>query len=127
MAVRTQERRPAAARVPAVQTIPVPLPMRIFAGASFIGLAFAYLLAGGTWWAGLALLLAPDLSMLAFLLGPRGGVGVYNAVHRPLLPTVLLMVAWLAHFHVASLVLMVWVAHIAMDRAANYGLKATRA
>jgi hypothetical protein len=101
--------------------------MRAIAGAAFLALAAAYLLAGGTWWAGLGLLLVPDLSLLAFLVGPRAGVGAYNAVHRPLVPTLLLVVAWLAHFHLASLVLMVWVAHIAMDRAANYGLKATRA
>lgn len=100
--------------------------MRIVAGAAFLALVGAYLLAGGSGWMGLVLLLVPDLSMLGFLVGPKAGVGAYNAVHRPLLPTMLLVVAWLAHFHVASLVLMVWVAHIAMDRAANLGLKATR-
>ena len=40
-----------------------------------------YVLAGGSWWLFAVLILAPDLSMLGYLAGPRVGAVAYNALH----------------------------------------------
>ncbi len=40
-----------------------------------------YAWTGGSWVIFLLLFLAPDLSMLGYLAGPRGGAATYNLVH----------------------------------------------
>lgn len=74
-----------------------------------------------SWWLFALLFLAPDLSFLGYLAGPRVGAVVYNVLHSyaaPLLAAVICIVAGL------PLALpLVWVAHIGFDRLAGYGLK----
>ena len=41
----------------------------------------AFFRLGQPWWLFLLLLLAPDLSLLGLLAGPRAGALIYNAVH----------------------------------------------
>lgn len=86
---------------------------------------------GGHGWALFALLfLAPDLSFVAYLAGPRGGAVGYNALHSYLGPVVL--GAWALatdHRHDGAsgstivAVALIWAAHIGFDRAVGYGLK----
>jgi hypothetical protein len=83
----------------------------------------AYVAAGGSWTLFLVLILAPDLSMMGYLAGPRIGAIAYNAFHILVWPA-LLFIAWLVWgqplaFDVAA----IWTAHIAIDRALGYGLK----
>jgi hypothetical protein len=68
------------------------------------------------------LILAPDLSMLGYLAGPRVGAIVYNAVHTLIAPAVLAAAALLAAPLLTPLSLIL-LAHIAADRALGYGLK----
>ena len=70
-----------------------------------------------------ALALAPDLSLLAYLAGPRAGAVVYDAVHTSALPIVLGAVGLVAEADVAVQVALIWLAHIGVDRFAGYGLK----
>jgi len=83
--------------------------------------AFAW--SGASWLLFAALILAPDLSMLAYFAGPRAGGSAYNAVHTYLGPVVLLAGAAALGAPTGMAIAMIWSAHIGVDRALGYGLK----
>ena len=88
---------------------------------SFALLAFGSL--DGRWLLFAILFVAPDLVILAYLLGPRVGGAAYNVVHSYALPALLGIVALVtggAGWMAAALLL---AAHIAMDRLLGIGLK----
>ncbi|WEX09774.1 DUF4260 domain-containing protein [Chelativorans sp. AA-79] len=97
--------------------------LRIESAALLLASLFAYHLVGGNWWLFLLLVLAPDLSMLGYLAGPRVGAWCYNAVHAFFAP----VLAWLAGLAIGSPLLVqiavILAAHIAADRMLGYGLK----
>ncbi|TGV11743.1 DUF4260 family protein [Mesorhizobium sp. M8A.F.Ca.ET.173.01.1.1] len=78
---------------------------------------------GVSWWLFALLILAPDLSMLGYLGGPRIGALAYNALHILIVPVLLLLAGHLAGSAVGSAIALIWIAHIAIDRALGYGLK----
>ncbi|TPL91115.1 DUF4260 domain-containing protein [Mesorhizobium sp. B2-3-12] len=78
---------------------------------------------GVSWWLFAVLILAPDLSMLGYLGGPRIGAFAYNALHILVAPLLLLLAGHLAGNAACSAVALIWIAHIAIDRALGYGLK----
>ncbi|MBZ9992480.1 DUF4260 domain-containing protein [Mesorhizobium sp. BH1-1-4] len=78
---------------------------------------------GVSWWLFAVLILAPDLSMLGYLGGPRIGAFAYNALHILVAPLLLLLGGHLAGSAACSAVALIWIAHIAIDRALGYGLK----
>jgi hypothetical protein len=80
-------------RFAGVVTPPLAARVRVAGAIAFLAIAAAYLWLGGSWWVGLALLLGPDLAFLGFAFGPRAGVAAYNAVHRPVVPAALLVIA----------------------------------
>ena len=82
-----------------------------------------YFYLGGSWLVLIALLLAPDLSMLGYLAGPRLGAMTYNLFHNYALPCVLVTIGLLATAPLAVHIALIWFAHIAIDRALGYGLK----
>jgi hypothetical protein len=86
------------------------------------------------WWLFALLFLAPDLSMLGYLGGPRLGAVVYNIVHTWVAPVVLFAIAWWGGgrlravgiaANTSSLLPLAFIlgAHIGVDRALGYGLK----
>jgi hypothetical protein len=75
------------------------------------------------WWLFVALILAPDISMLGFLAGSAAGAAAYNAAHTYVWPVVLLTVGLLGDLETPVAVSLVWLAHIGVDRALGYGLK----
>jgi hypothetical protein len=83
----------------------------------------AFAVTGGNWWIFGLLILAPDLSMLGLALGEKTGARIYNWAHSYILPIILGAAGsfggpiWLLH------VALIWIAHIAIDRAIGYGLK----
>lgn len=78
---------------------------------------------GRGWWLFALLLLAPDLSMVGYLRGPRVGAQVYNLFHTYTAPLLLATVGvGLDHSLLIALAL-TWSAHIGMDRVLGYGLK----
>jgi CubicO group peptidase (beta-lactamase class C family) len=81
----------------------------LFAGADYSWLLFALLF------------LAPDLSFLGYLAGPRAGAVAYNALHSYVGPLFLAVVLLLAGLPQA--VPLVWAAHIGFDRVLGFGLK----
>ncbi len=78
---------------------------------------------GASWWLFAALILAPDLSMLGYLAGPRVGAAAYNAVHTYVGPVLLFGAAAALGAPTALAAALVWSAHIGVDRALGYGLK----
>jgi hypothetical protein len=91
--------------------------------AILTGALIAFGLIGGRWWFFGALILAPDLSMLAYLAGPRAGSIVYNLAHS--LAVVVLMIGVVALASVPWLVEagVIWGAHIGFDRVFGFGYK----
>jgi len=75
------------------------------------------------WWWLAVLFLAPDLSMLGYLAGPRAGALLYNLAHHKGAAVVL----YLAGALVASTTLqaagLILLAHSSVDRIWGYGLK----
>ena len=93
-------------------------------GAAFALIAlWLYSFSGESWWWFLLLILAPDLSMLAYLSSPRIGAAVYNAVHTWVAPVLLWAVGWWGNSSFLIAVAFIWAAHIGIDRALGYGLK----
>jgi hypothetical protein len=71
----------------------------------------------------LPLLLAPDLSMVGYLGGPRLGAITYNAAHNLVTALGALAVGWFAAIAPLALLGAILAAHVGMDRTLGYGLK----
>ena len=82
-----------------------------------------YLELGGPLWLLVVLGLAPDLSMLAYLAGPRLGSLGYNVVHTYVLPVALGGLGLAVGAPLAVQVAAIWAAHIGFDRLVGFGLK----
>jgi hypothetical protein len=102
---------------------PLDILVRFEWGALFVAAIAGYGLADGSWLLFALLILAPDLSMLAYLAGPRVGAIAYNAVHVLVWPLCLLLAGFYAGQALAIQLALIWLAHIGMDRALGYGLK----
>jgi Domain of unknown function (DUF4260) len=88
-----------------------------------IGAVWLYWRTGFDWQVFALIFLAPDLSFLGYLAGPRFGAAVYNAAHSTD-GAIGLGIAGLAlnNSWVIAIAL-IWLAHIGFDRALGYGLK----
>jgi hypothetical protein len=75
------------------------------------------------WWLYLALILAPDVSMVGYAAGARIGAIAYDAAHTYAGPLALAAAGVLADVSTLVAVGLVWAAHIGVDRALGYGLK----
>lgn len=82
-----------------------------------------YAVGGSSWWLFALLILAPDLSMLGYLAGPRVGAISYNALHILISPVLLLLAGHFGGSAIATAIALIWIVHIAIDRALGYGLK----
>src|SRR5262245_34097014 len=87
-----------------------------------VSIAF-YALINGSWALFALLLLAPDLSMLGYLAGPRVGAVAYNMFHILVWPAILLLAGFYAGNVLAMEIALIWLVHISVDRALGYGLK----
>ena len=76
-----------------------------------------------SWVLFVVLVLAPDLSMLGYLLGVRLGTSLYNLFHVLVAPLLLIALSifykqlWLLPYG------LIWTAHIGVDRLLGFGLK----
>ncbi len=101
----------------------VDLILRAEALALFLAGVIAYLELNGHPLLLLPLLLAPDLSMIGYLAGPRLGAITYNLAHNLVTALGVLAIGWLAAIAPLALAGAVLVAHVGMDRALGFGLK----
>jgi len=91
--------------------------------AVLVGSLAVYFDAGYGWLLLIVLFLAPDLSALGYLAGPRLGSVAYDLVHTYVGPIVLALVGVLGGEETATQIALIWFAHIGMDRMLGYGLK----
>ncbi|MHB8886474.1 MAG: DUF4260 domain-containing protein [Methylovirgula sp.] len=97
--------------------------LRVESGAVAIAALIGFSRTGQSWWLFAGLILAPDLSMLAYLAGPRRGAFAYNAMHVYIGPLILGGLASLAVSSLGLAVAFIWAAHIGIDRLLGFGLK----
>jgi hypothetical protein len=97
--------------------------LRIESAAIAVVGIVAYLSLGGNPLLLIPALLAPDLSMLGYLAGPRVGAVTYNLVHNWATASILALLAIVLGELWPLLAGAVVAAHVGMDRALGYGLK----
>jgi hypothetical protein len=107
---------------PAVAGIPRLL-LRLDGAALLIVAVAMFWRRDGSWWLFATLILAPDLSFLGYLAGPRAGAIAYNAAHATLAPLALGLLGLLDATPTATAIALIWLAHIGADRMLGYGLK----
>lgn len=123
MTATTREGRDRA-KVPGLLGLVQPAVMLRLEGAALLATSvMLYWVNGGSWLLFALLLLAPDLSTLGYLAGPRIGAAVYNVFHAYPLPAVLGAFGLLGGSSLALAAALIWFAHIGMDRLLGYGLK----
>jgi hypothetical protein len=69
------------------------------------------------------LILAPDLSMLGFLVGKKTGTICYNLFHTYTVPILIFMPLLMFGYMDYVGLPLIWIAHIAFDRLLGYGIK----
>ena len=77
----------------------------------------------GNWLLFVLLLLTPDLFMLGYTINKTVGAACYNLVHTYVLPLSLFCLLWLSGYQSQSPLILIWTAHIGLDRMLGYGLK----
>jgi Domain of unknown function (DUF4260) len=93
-------------------------------GACILAIAIVlYWRLGESWWLFAILFLAPDLSFLGYLAGPRVGAIAYNLLHTITGPILLALAALSVPYEPAMAIALIWLAHCGFDRALGYGLK----
>jgi hypothetical protein len=87
-------------------------------------LAFYLFLAFGfAWWWFFVLLLAPDISMLGYIFGPKAGAWTYNAVHFKAVAVAVFILGGYVHIAWLQAAGLIILAHSSLDRVLGYGLK----
>jgi hypothetical protein len=97
--------------------------LRVEGAAAAAAALLVYFHHGHPWWLLALLILAPDLTFLGYLGGPRIGAALYNSAHTYTAPLVLVAVGDFVQSSAAVAVALVWIVHVGGDRALGYGLK----
>jgi hypothetical protein len=96
---------------------------RIEGAVFFLFALWIYAAMGASWFLFALLILAPDIAMLGYLIDTKWGARIYNLAHTYTLPLLLGVVGYLTNEIYVMVVPVIWIAHIAADRALGYGLK----
>jgi hypothetical protein len=97
--------------------------LRLEGAAAFATAIGLYAHVGFSWLALVILVLAPDLSMLAYLAGPRAGALAYNLVHTYALALPVALAGFAFGSPVALALALIGIAHIGFERMLGFGLK----
>ena len=89
----------------------------------FLLSAYLFTLLPYQWWVFPLLFFAPDISIAAYLAGPRVGALVYNLVHHRGLNVLIFLAGLFLHLPGLSLAGLIMFSHSSLDRALGYGLK----
>lgn len=100
-----------------------PILLRVEGLAAAILAIVLYREIGASWWTFAILIMAPDLGALGYLRGVRLGTATYNAVHTTVVLLLLATIGVLTDRETLIAVALIWLTHIAVDRALGYGLK----
>lgn len=104
-------------------TVVAPLWQRLEGLALLVVSVLAYARFGEGWPLFAVLFLAPDLSFLGYLAGPRLGAWAYNLAHSLIGPLLLVAAGGLTGGELPIALALIWLAHVGFDRALGYGLK----
>ena len=77
------------------------------------------------WWGYVALFLAPDISMLGYVFGPRTGAYCYNLFHHKGIAISIYLLGAYTSSNVMMFAGLLLFGHSAFDRILGYGLKYT--
>jgi hypothetical protein len=91
--------------------------------ALFVLSIFLFTLLDYAWWWYPVLFFVPDLSMVGYLGGTRGGAIVYNIVHHLGVSIGLYVLGYFLHLPVLQLAGIILLGHSSLDRVLGYGLK----
>lgn len=91
--------------------------------AILVAALWAVTVTHGSWAWFFALILLPDVSMSGYLFGSRAGAVVYNTVHMYAWPVTMLAIGFTRHSSFTTTAALSWIAHVALDQVAGYGLK----
>ena len=97
--------------------------LKIEEAAKFLAAWWLSWYLGFPWWMFAAWLLAPDIGLIGYLLGPRVGAVTYNLLHHQLLAVVVGLAGVWYHIPECQFAGLLLYGHSAMDRAVGYGLK----
>ena len=100
--------------------------LTIIRSESFAVLVLAtatFFITGGNPWLFALCFFVPDVSFIAYTLGPKTGALAYNTVHSYLLPALLGALGWLLAMPLLWQLALILAAHIGFDRTMGYGLK----
>lgn len=76
-----------------------------------------------SWWVFLALILAPDIGMLGYVISTKVGAVVYNIFHHKGIAIAILCLGWYFKKPIVELSGIILFGHASMDRIFGYGLK----
>lgn len=92
--------------------------------AAMFGLGiWAFSLLPFAWWWFLALILAPDVSMIGYAFGNKVGAFLYNLFHHKAVAIVVFLLGVYMNNDVMKLAGIILFSHASMDRMFGYGLK----
>lgn len=97
--------------------------LRLEEAAQFAACCYLFNLTGFSWWWFAALILAPDLSMLGYLINTRVGAITYNIAHHKALALAVFAIGIFMFLPWLKLAGIILFAHSSMDRMLGYGLK----
>lgn len=97
--------------------------LRLEGAALLLAAAAVYAQSGESWGLAAALFLLPDLSLAAYLAGPRVGAAAYNAAHSTLGGLGLAGAGVLTVDSTLVAGAAIWLGHVGFDRMLGYGLK----
>ena len=101
-----------------------PRPLLHLEGAAVLVVSvFTYHSDHGSWGLFALLFLMPDVSMVGYVANAQIGAAVYNAVHSYLGPLLLGAYSVSTDHRTALLLVLIWIAHIGLDRMPGFGLK----
>jgi hypothetical protein len=75
------------------------------------------------WWAWILLFLAPDISMIGYIINNRVGAFTYNLFHHQLVAVIVCGIGLLLRQPYVELAGLVLLGHSSLDRLMGYGLK----
>jgi hypothetical protein len=97
--------------------------LRLEGAAVLAGSLALYFHEGFGWLVLVLLALAPDLAMVGYAAGERGGATTYDLMHNEVLPIALGVAGVLLGWDLGVQLALIWLAHIGLDRLVGYGLK----
>jgi len=76
-----------------------------------------------SWWAWILIFLAPDLSMIGYVVNNKVGAFTYNLFHHQLIAVLVFCVGMLINQTYVEMAGLVLLGHSSLDRVLGYGLK----